>query len=60
MDYSDFSYLDAQQSIGKVIVENIVGIAQADGQLVGVTEVEFGDDAFEITVVMKNGNEFKR
>lgn len=53
MDYSDFSYLDAQQSIGKVIVENIVRIAQADGKLIGVTNVEFGDDIFEITVRMK-------
>lgn len=54
MDYSDFSYLDAQQAIGKVIVENIVKIADVRGQLVGVTEVEFGDDVFEITVRMEN------
>lgn len=54
MDYSDFSYLDAQQSIGAVIVDNIVKIADVKGQLVGVTEVEFGDDVFEITVRMKN------
>ena len=54
MDYTDFSYLDAQQSIGAVIVDNIVKIAQADGKLVGVTNVEFDDDIFEITVRMKN------
>ncbi|QBX24928.1 hypothetical protein Javan220_0024 [Streptococcus phage Javan220] len=54
MDYTTFSYLDAQQAIGKRVVDGIINIAPEKGAMNVTIPVKFGDDDFEIEVRFKN------
>lgn len=54
MDYTTFSYLDAQQAIGKKVVDSIIHIAPEKGAIDAIIPVKFGDDEFEVNVRFKN------
>lgn len=60
MDYTTFSYLDAQQSIGKKVCDGILNIAPYKGEMNATIPVKLGDDEFEVEVRFKNDNGFKR
>ncbi len=53
MDYTSFSYLDAQQAIGKRVCDGILNIAPYKGEINVTIPVKFGDDEFEVEVRMK-------
>lgn len=53
MDYTTFSYLDAQQAIGKRVCDGILNIAPYKGEMNATIPVKLGDDEFEVEVRMK-------